>query len=140
MTRTTARRRGAAAIVLAAALLVAGCSDGTEPTPTSSGSDSSVFTNPVVKTDAPDPQAIQVGDTWYLFHTNSGGRNVPVLTSTDLVDWTEAGDALPTLPDWADAGKTWAPEAIQLAPEVFLLYYTVAGRESGRQCVGRAVA
>ncbi|MFG1896774.1 glycoside hydrolase family 43 protein [Micromonospora zamorensis] len=141
MTRTTARRRGAAAIVLAAALLVAGCSAGTEPTPTtSSGSDSSVFTNPVVKTDAPDPQAIQVGDTWYLFHTNSGGRNVPVLTSTDLVDWTEAGDALPTLPDWADAGKTWAPEAIQLAPDRFLLYYTVAGRESGRQCVGRAVA
>ncbi|MFK4245510.1 glycoside hydrolase family 43 protein [Micromonospora chokoriensis] len=140
MTHSTARRRGAAAITLAAALLVTGCSDGDETTYTSNGSGPRMFTNPVVSTDAPDPQAIQVGDTWYLFHTNSQGHNVPVRTSSDLVDWTEAEDALPTLPDWADPGKTWAPEAIELAPDRFLLYYTVAGRESGRQCVGRAVA
>ncbi|MEU8215755.1 glycoside hydrolase family 43 protein [Micromonospora taraxaci] len=139
MTHSTARRRGAAAITLAA-LLVTGCSDGDETTYTSNGSGPRMFTNPVVSTDAPDPQAIQVGDTWYLFHTNSQGHNVPVRTSSNLVDWTEAEDALPTLPDWADPGKTWAPEAIELAPDRFLLYYTVAGRESGRQCVGRAVA
>ncbi|WP_327029651.1 glycoside hydrolase family 43 protein [Micromonospora sp. NBC_01740] len=137
MTVGTTRRRGAAA-VLAAALLVAGCGGGEEPS--STGDDARMFTNPVVRTDAPDPQAIRVGDTWYLFHTNAGGRNVPVLTSPDLVDWTPAGDALPELPAWADAGKTWAPEAIELAPDRFALYYTVAGRESGRQCVGRAVA
>ncbi|MEV5692932.1 glycoside hydrolase family 43 protein [Micromonospora globbae] len=144
MTAGTVRRRGAAAVLsaalLAAAALVAGCGDEQEATPTSTGSDPSMFTNPVIRTDAPDPQAIRVGDTWYLFHTNTGGRNVPVHTSPDLVDWTPAGDALPELPDWADAGKTWAPEAIQLAPDRFVLYYTVAGRESGRQCVGRAVA
>ncbi|MEU7651052.1 glycoside hydrolase family 43 protein [Micromonospora taraxaci] len=140
MTRSTAGRRGAAAITLAAALLVTGCSDGDETTYTSNGSGPRMFTNPVVSTDAPDPQAIQVGNIWYLFHTNSQGHNVPVRTSSDLVDWTEAEDALPTLPDWADPGKTWAPEAIELAPDRFLLYYTVAGRESGRQCVGRAVA
>ncbi|WP_406040503.1 glycoside hydrolase family 43 protein [Micromonospora sp. NBC_00898] len=131
------RRRGAAATI-AAALFVAGC--GTGPTPSSTRSDPSMFTNPVVRTDAPDPQAIRVGETWYLFHTNGGGRNVPVLTSPDLVEWSDAGDALPELPGWADAGKTWAPEAIQLAPDRFLLYYTVADRSSGRQCVGRAVA
>ncbi|PWU47382.1 glycoside hydrolase family 43 [Micromonospora sp. S4605] len=136
----TARWRSAAA-AFAAALLAAGCGGGADdPRPTSTGSDPSMFTNPVVRTDAPDPQAIRVGDTWYLFHTNAGGRNVPVLSSPDLVDWTPVGDALPELPGWADAGKTWAPEAIQLAPDRFLLYYTVAGRESGRQCVGRAVA
>ncbi|MFI6328181.1 glycoside hydrolase family 43 protein [Micromonospora chersina] len=130
------RRRGAAA--LAAALLVAGCGSGETPSSTPEGAH--VFTNPVVRTDAPDPQAIRVGETWYLFHTNSGGRNVPVLTSPDLVDWTPAGDALPELPAWADAGKTWAPEVIQLAPDRFALYYTVADRASGRQCLGRAVA
>ncbi|RKF26094.1 glycoside hydrolase family 43 protein [Micromonospora globbae] len=144
MTAGTVRRRGAAAVLsaalLAAAALVAGCGDEQKATPTSTGSDPSMFTNPVIRTDAPDPQAIRVGDTWYLFHTNTGGRNVPVHTSPDLVDWTPAGDALPELSDWADAGKTWAPEAIQLAPDRFVLYYTVAGRESGRQCVGRAVA
>ncbi|GAA4570210.1 glycoside hydrolase family 43 protein [Micromonospora coerulea] len=131
------RRRGAAA--LAAALLVAGCGS-PDQAPSTTRSDPNMFTNPVVRTDAPDPQAIRVADTWYLFHTNSGGRNVPVLTSPDLVEWSDAGDALPELPGWADAGKTWAPEAIQLAPDRFLLYYTVADRASGRQCVGRAVA
>ncbi|MGK5742991.1 glycoside hydrolase family 43 protein [Micromonospora sp. URMC 103] len=139
MTAGSLRRRGAAA-VLAAALLVAGCGGDDHGGSTSTGSDPSMFTNPVIRTDAPDPQAIRVGDTWYLFHTNAGGHNVPVHTSPDLVDWSEAGDALPELPDWADAGKTWAPEAIQLGPDRFVLYYTVAGRESGRQCVGRAVA
>ncbi|MEU1843287.1 glycoside hydrolase family 43 protein [Micromonospora sediminicola] len=136
MTGRRLRRRGAAA--LAAALLVAGCDSG--PTPSSTPEDARVFTNPVVRSDAPDPQAIRVGETWYLFHTNAGGRNVPVLTSPDLVEWTPAGDALPELPDWADAGKTWAPEVIQLAPDRFVLYYTVADRASGRQCLGRAVA
>ncbi|MEU7571450.1 glycoside hydrolase family 43 protein [Micromonospora sp. NPDC049240] len=141
MTGRLTRRRGAAALATApllAALLVAGCDGGSTPSSTPEGA--RVFTNPVVRTDAPDPQAIRVGDTWYLFHTNAGGRNVPVLTSPDLVEWTAAGDALPELPDWADAGKTWAPEAIQLAPDRFVLYYTVADRASGRQCLGRAVA
>ncbi|PZF89486.1 glycoside hydrolase family 43 protein [Micromonospora deserti] len=137
MTAGRTGRRGAAAAVVAA-LLATGCGGGDDPS--STGGDAPMFTNPVVSTDAPDPQAIRVGDTWYLFHTNAGGRNVPVLTSPDLVDWTPVGDALPELPEWADAGKNWAPEVIQLAPGRFVLYYTVAGRESGRQCVGRAVA
>ncbi|PWU61595.1 glycoside hydrolase family 43 [Micromonospora globispora] len=136
MSSGTRWRRDAAA--LAAALLVAGCGSG--ETPSSTTEDVHVFTNPVIRSDAPDPQAIRVDESWYLFHTNSGGRNVPVLTSPDLVEWTEAGDALPELPGWADAGKNWAPEAIELAPDRFLLYYTVADRSSGRQCVGRAVA
>ncbi|MEV6366714.1 glycoside hydrolase family 43 protein [Micromonospora musae] len=145
MTAGRLRGRGAAAVLAAAllvsALLVSGCGDDIDrPTPTSTGSDPSMFTNPVIRTDAPDPQAIRVGDTWYLFHTNADGRNVPVHTSANLTDWTPVGDALPELPAWADAGKTWAPEAIQLGPESFVLYYTVAGREAGRQCVGRAVA
>jgi beta-xylosidase len=98
------------------------------------------FTNPVYEGDAPDPQAVLVGDTWYLVHTNAGGLNVPVLTSPDLVTWTPAGDALPRLPGWADPGKTWAPEILPLAPDRYVLYPTVADRDSGRQCITRAVA
>jgi beta-xylosidase len=98
------------------------------------------YRNPVYPGDSPDPQAIKVGETWYLFHTNAAGRNVPVLTSPNLVDWTPAGDALPVLPGWADAGRTWAPEVIALAPDRFVLYYTVAARRAGRQCISRAVA
>ena len=128
----------AVVVLFIAALPVAGCA--VQDSPISTGHDGSMFTNPVYRTDAPDPQAIQVGGTWYLVHTNSGGQNVPVLTSPDLVGWSPAGDALPDLPAWADAGQTWAPEIIALTPARYLLYYTAADRESGRECIGRAVA
>lgn len=137
---STLRRRGAsAAALLLAALGGAGCG-GADAVPPQPPADAATFTNPVVRTDAPDPQAVRVGATWYLFHTNSGGRNVPALTSVDLVEWTATGDALPELPAWADAGKTWAPEVIALAPDRYVLFYTAADRTSGRECIGRAVA
>ncbi|HEX2774320.1 MAG TPA: glycoside hydrolase family 43 protein, partial [Micromonosporaceae bacterium] len=137
---STFRRRGApAAALLLAALGGAGCGDA-DPVPPEPAGDAATFTNPVVRTDAPDPHAVRAGATWYLFHTNSGGRNVPTLTSDDLVEWTAAGDALPEMPAWADAGKTWAPEVIALAADRYALYYTAADRASGRQCIGPAVA
>lgn len=98
------------------------------------------FVNPVHAGDTADPQAIRVGSTWYLVHTNSGGQNVPVLTSPDLVTWTPAGDALPTLPSWADPGRTWAPEIMHSPSDGYLLFYTAADHASGKECVGRAVA
>lgn len=98
------------------------------------------YQNPVYPENAPDPQAIQVDGHWYLFHTNVAGRNVPVLTSPDLVEWTPAGDALPTLPRWAAPGRTWAPGVIALASNRYVMYYTAAARREGRQCIGRAVS
>ncbi|MFB9235053.1 glycoside hydrolase family 43 protein [Plantactinospora siamensis] len=138
-----ARRAGRLLSVLAVAALAAGCSSAprsSDPSPGPSGSDQSMFTNPVLRTDSPDPQAIRVADTWYLFSTNAGGANIPVRTSTDLVSWAAAGDALPEVGRWADAGKTWAPEVIALAEDRYVAYYTAADRRSGRQCIGRAVA
>ncbi|GIF76102.1 hypothetical protein Asi02nite_56200 [Asanoa siamensis] len=117
------------ATVVAAAL--GGCA-GDEPAPT--------FTNPVYASDAPDPQAIRVGEAWFLFHTNTPAANVPVLTSPDLVTWSPAGDALPALGSWAVGGKTWAPEVLAVAADRYVLYYTAASAATGRQCVGRAVA
>ena len=122
------------AVVAAAALGGCGDSSPAEPPPPDT------FTNPVYASDAPDPQAIRVGDTWYLFHTNTPEHNVPVLTSPDLVTWTPAGDALPELSAWAAAGKTWAPEVLAVAPDRYVLYYTAASAATGRQCIGRAVA
>jgi beta-xylosidase len=120
-------------------LTVGGC--GGSPSPQGNGDPPvRTFTNPVYDGDAPDPQALRAGDTWYLVHTNAGGRNVPVMTSPDLVTWTPHGDAFPTLPDWADPGKTWAPEVIALSDTNYVMYVTVADRASGRQCVAVATA
>ncbi|MFC7550351.1 glycoside hydrolase family 43 protein [Plantactinospora sp. GCM10030261] len=136
-------RRAALLPTMLAAVLLAGCSSSgssAEPDPPAAGeNDPSMFTNPVYAKDSPDPQAIRVGDTWYLFHTNAEAQNVPVLTSPDLVSWTPAGDALPTLGAWAQTGKTWAPEVIELETGRYALYYTAA-RQGGPQCIGRAVA
>lgn len=129
------------AAAVAAALCLGGCDGGGHPVPEeASGMASGPADSPVYAGDAPDPQAIRAGDTWYLFHTNARGANVPVLTSPDLRRWTPAGDALPALPGWAEPGRTWAPEVIALAPDRYVLYSTVADRASGRQCIGRAVS
>jgi beta-xylosidase len=62
-----------------------------------------------------------------------------VLHSTDLVTWTEAGDAMPVLPQWAVSGRklTWAP-AVTATSAGYALYYTARDRRSGLQCIGRA--
>jgi beta-xylosidase len=139
-------RGGAVLTAVAVLATTAACtsSDGPPqppPSPPPVTEEVATYTNPVHAADTPDPQAIRVGDTWHLFHTNAGGRNVPMLTSPDLVTWTPVdGDALPRLGAWATPGKTWAPEVIALAPDRYVLYYTAASTATGRQCIGAAVA
>ena len=95
------------------------------------------FTNPVFADNFPDPGAIRVDGTWYAYGTNNPAANVPVLTSTDLVTWAGAGDAMPEVGRWADPGNTWAPEVIA-AGGGYLLYYTARSTATDRQCIGVA--
>ena len=91
--------------------------------------------------DFADPDVLLVEETYYAYATNSLIANVQVATSTDLVDWeVHDGDVFPDLPDWADSGKTWAPEVSAGPAGTFLLYFTAADRASGRQCIGAATA
>ena len=51
-----------------------------------------------------DPVIIKQKDTYYVFCTG-GGRGgtagiIPIRTSKDLIHWTNAGNALPGVPDW----------------------------------------
>ncbi|SDU83389.1 glycoside hydrolase family 43 protein [Jiangella alkaliphila] len=98
------------------------------------------FTNPVFDEDFPDPAVIEADGGYYAYATNSPLGNVPALTSSDLVSWEPAGDAMPVLAPWVTGGRTWAPEIAVHAPDRYVLYYTALGTASGRQCVGRAVA
>lgn len=78
--------------------------------------DASTFRNPIIDADVPDPDAIRVGDRFYLiassFHRAPG---LPVFASDDLVNWERIGFALagnePT--DWfalpRHGGGVWAP-------------------------------
>ena len=74
------------------------------------------YRNPVLDEDRPDPDAIRVGEDYFLV-TSSFNRapGLPVLTSTDLVNWTLLTHALPgNVPQgWFDlprhGGGVWAP-------------------------------
>lgn len=95
------------------------------------------FSNPVLAEDAPDPAILKVGSSYYAYSTNAGGRTVPVFRSADLVHWKAAGDALPTLPKWAESGFTWAPDVLKVKGR-YALYFTARHTASDRQCIGVA--
>jgi arabinan endo-1,5-alpha-L-arabinosidase len=98
------------------------------------------FANPVIDQDFPDPDVLQVGETYYAYATNSGGANIQLATSPDLVRWSIEGDALPALPPWSQPGNTWAPEVSALDGGGYAMYFTARHGESGRQCIGAATA
>ena len=52
---------------------------------------------------------------YYAYATNGRGSNVQTAYSTNLADWQPGADAMPVLPAWARAGRTWAPGVAPLA-------------------------
>ena len=116
---------------------------GPAPSSTVRSGSSSVFTktfrNPVLDINFPDPFILRVGNTYHAYATNGGGSNVQYAESRDLIHWSQGKDALPTLPDWALPGLTWAPEVAHLNGK-YQLYYTTHDIASDRQCIGVAVS
>ncbi|HEX4865529.1 MAG TPA: glycoside hydrolase family 43 protein [Acidimicrobiales bacterium] len=79
---------------------------------------------------------------WYvLFGTTDWQSNVPTAVSTDRVNWTQAPDALPQLPAWAEPSisMTWAPAALHVG-DSWILYFSTEEAASQLECVGRAVS
>lgn len=87
------------------------------------------YRNPVLYADYSDPDAIRVGDDYWLVSSSfSHVPGLPILHSRDLVNWSLVGHALPRLvPETAFAtpqpGKgVWAP-AIRHHAGRFWIYY-----------------
>lgn len=87
------------------------------------------YRNPVLAGDYSDPDVMRVGQYYYLTassFTNTPG--LPVLRSTDLVNWTLIGHALIDIPPVAHhmaprrGGGVWAP-AIRHHGGKFMIYY-----------------
>jgi beta-xylosidase len=56
------------------------------------------YQNPVLHADYSDPDAIRVGDTYYMTSSSFNAvPGLPLLTSTDMVNWKLVGHALPKL-------------------------------------------
>lgn len=87
------------------------------------------YTNPILAGDYSDPDAIRVGDDFYLVSSSfANAPALPVLVSKDLVHWRIVGHALPRLlPDThysapRHGGGVWAP-AIRHHDGKFVIYY-----------------
>ncbi len=96
--------------------------------------------NPVVAEDAPDPHVLSDDGVYWVYTTENARGNVPTRVSTDLVNWSYTGDALPQLGSWAETGHTWAPSVHKTPSGGYVLYYTARVRGTTRQCIGRATA
>jgi hypothetical protein len=90
--------------------------------------------------DFPDPFVLRVGNVYFAYASNSAGGNVQIIESSDLRHWSALGNALPSLPRWAQPGQTWAPSVLQVDGH-YVLYYSAAVRGSGGElCISAAVA
>jgi hypothetical protein len=94
---------------------------------------------PVFDADAPDPDVILVGTTYYAYTTGSALGNIPVLRSTDLQTWHPVGDALPALPSWSVTGRTWSPGVVLLGA-TYVMYYATEVAATGGECISVAMS
>src|SRR6478735_3730693 len=87
------------------------------------------YKNPILHADYSDPDAIRVGDDFYM--TSSSFEDIPglpVLHSKDLVNWTLVGHALKRQPPFEHFSSTrhgegvWAP-SLRYRNGEFYLYY-----------------
>ena len=88
------------------------------------------YVNPLLDLDFPDPATLTTPDgTTYVYATqgNNGAEtmlNIRVGRSSDLVQWTLLGDALPVKPTWASKTQDfWAPH-VHAADGRYFLYYS----------------
>lgn len=88
-----------------------------------------MYKNPVLNADYSDPDAIRVGDDFYLISSNFEDiPGLPILHSKDLINWELIGHALKSQPPFVHFSKTqhgngvWAP-AIRYHNDEFYIYY-----------------
>jgi beta-xylosidase len=139
-------RRGTGALAVAAAFFA--CegdpNNSTAPPPAPALNQPVSFShlsNPVHAGDFADPFVLVADSMYYAYATNHASSHVPMLRSADLVTWTPVGDAMPSLPSWAESGRrlTWAPAVVGV-DQHYVLFYTTRDHRSGLQCIGRAEA
>lgn len=86
------------------------------------------YQNPVLLCDYSDPDAIRVGDTYYLTASSFNFvPGLPILTSKDMVNWNLCNYALKNVPEYVGqvpqhAKGVWAP-AIRFHDGLFYIYY-----------------
>jgi arabinan endo-1,5-alpha-L-arabinosidase len=88
----------------------------------------SLYVNPVLDEDFPDPAIIRAPDGFYYAYATQTLRqgewiNIQVARSPDLIHWKHLGDALPDKPGWARTTQDfWAPSVLYDGSTYFMYY------------------
>ncbi len=101
-----------------------------------------LYRNPVVDFSLPDPTVIQAKDGFFYLYATEDIRNIPILRSSDLINWTEIGTAFTdeSRPDFEPKGGLWAPD-INFINGKYVLYYSMSVWGGEWTCgIGAAVA
>jgi beta-xylosidase len=160
---TSLRRRRAALtmVVLLLATAAGACTSATAPSPSAPTAPVVAAPPPVVDPPAnPTPSSpAQIDDVghdvsdpfltvwngrYYLLASEGGPgtiMNVPVFSGSAAGQWGPVFDAMPSLPPWAAAGFTWAPDLHRFG-STFVLYFTalVKSTSPAMECIGAATA
>lgn len=96
-----------------------------------------LYENAVVPTDCPDPGVLEDGPRYVMACTGGG---FPLRTSTDLVNWKNAGEIFPAgkAPKWA-VSHFWAPEIHKVGTR-YVAYFSAKYGADGSLAVGAATA
>lgn len=101
--------------------------------------ESSLFENPVIPGDMADPSIIRVGATYYATATSSEWAPFyPVFTSTDLINWEQAGHVFDEKPEWT-SHSFWAPELYYHNGTMYC-YYSARRKSDNVTYIGVATA
>ena len=103
------------------------------------------YTNPVHPTSFPDPMVLDAGGGHSDYYAFSTGDRFPVLRSSDLVHWTEAGTAMTTRPAWTNQVNAnwnpWAPSVVETDAGFVMFYVAInTALNPDTNCIGVATS
>ncbi|MBR1705314.1 MAG: family 43 glycosylhydrolase [Bacteroidales bacterium] len=107
------------------AVLSASCGSSSQDHPASTKA--VAYRNPVVRASMPDPTVIRAHDGYFYVYATEDTRNVPIMKSKDLAEWTYAGRAFTEegRPSFVTGGGIWAPD-INFIDGQYVLYYAMS--------------
>jgi beta-xylosidase len=116
-------------VMVAAVVAAATCSSATPAASAATG-------------DFPDPFVLPVDGGYLAVATSPTGSllNIPLSHSTDLQNWSEPTEALPSVAAWARPASVWAPSISSPSAGQWRLYYAIPHAVTRKRCVSVATS
>jgi arabinan endo-1,5-alpha-L-arabinosidase len=131
-----------AALLIVSVAVAPGVARSASPLTRTAVTTPATYTNPVIPRTAPDPAIIKALDGYYYIVATSDTWQdgsfhlLPTWRSTDLVNWSFVGDAVPSRAAWvAPTAGLYAPD-LQYFDHKYYMYYAAADTVAGGSAIG----